>query len=149
MGFFPVGFRCSPTAVEPALGLFSVPRPRIASQVSVFLSQGLSPHPLLCACVCVPSSLPPSLLPPPSLPPSLPPSSSWDGGMDYVVTSGEQCDTGLLGDTCCTDACQLRSTTMCRCSARLVCICSCEVCVRVLTCVCIVYVCLHVPYNLI
>eukprot|EP00731_Ephydatia_muelleri_P019339 Em0012g164a len=23
---------------------------------------------------------------------------SWDGGMDYVVTSGEQCDTGLLGD---------------------------------------------------
>ena len=81
MGFFPVGCRCSPTAVEPALGLFSVPRPRIASQVSVFLSQGLSPHPLLCACVCVPSSLPPpSLLPLSSLPPSLPPSSSWDRG---------------------------------------------------------------------
>ncbi|KAL5503564.1 hypothetical protein EMCRGX_G010532 [Ephydatia muelleri] len=39
---------------------------------------------------------------------------SWDGGMDYVVTSGEQCDTGLLGDTCYTDACQLRSTAMCR-----------------------------------
>ncbi|KAL5473841.1 hypothetical protein EMCRGX_G028403 [Ephydatia muelleri] len=33
---------------------------------------------------------------------------------DYVVTSGEQCDAGLLGDTCCTDACQLRSTAMCR-----------------------------------
>ncbi|KAL5493308.1 hypothetical protein EMCRGX_G014466 [Ephydatia muelleri] len=29
---------------------------------------------------------------------------------DYVVTSGEQCDAGLLGDTCCTEACQLRST---------------------------------------
>ncbi|KAL5508984.1 hypothetical protein EMCRGX_G004257 [Ephydatia muelleri] len=33
---------------------------------------------------------------------------------DYVVTSGEQCDAGLLGDTCWTDACQLRSTAMCR-----------------------------------
>ncbi|KAL5493312.1 hypothetical protein EMCRGX_G014470 [Ephydatia muelleri] len=32
---------------------------------------------------------------------------------DYVVTSGEQCDAGLLGDTCCTDACQLRSTAVC------------------------------------
>ncbi|KAL5502744.1 hypothetical protein EMCRGX_G009565 [Ephydatia muelleri] len=32
----------------------------------------------------------------------------------YVLTSGEQCDAGLLGDTCCTDACQLRSTAMCR-----------------------------------
>ncbi|KAL5475802.1 hypothetical protein EMCRGX_G025660 [Ephydatia muelleri] len=34
--------------------------------------------------------------------------------MDYVVTSGEQCDTGLLGDTYCTDACQLHSMAMCR-----------------------------------
>ena len=132
MGFFPVGFRwfsnCSRTSIGAVLS---------AKAQNCFTGQCLPlsrpfPPPFV-MCLCVPSSLPPpsllpplslppslpppSLLPPLSLPPSLPPSLQFVGrgvSGDYVVTSGEQCDAGLLGDTCCTDACQLRSTAMCR-----------------------------------